>query len=49
MGAAGAEAAQKFSPARFYDTFVQTVYDFLGLGPVPDPETGDSPCEPPSV
>ena len=50
MGAAGAEAAQRFSPARFYDTFVQTVYDFLGLGPVPDPESGGEQCsEPPSV
>ena len=48
MGAAGAEAARKFSPEHFYDTFVEIVYDFLGLGPVP--KEGDSLCsEPPSV
>ena len=44
MGAAGAEAAQRFSPEHFYDTFVQIVYDFLGLGPVPQEGEGGNVC-----
>ena len=43
MGAAGARAAQRFSTAAFYETFLHIVYDFLGLGPVPEPEAGGAP------
>ena len=43
MGAAGARAAQRFSTAAFYETFLHIVYDFLGLGPVPEPDTGGAP------
>lgn len=43
MGAAGARAAQRFSTAAFYETFLHIVYDFLGLGPVPEPDAGGSP------
>ena len=43
MGAAGARAAQRFSTAAFYETFLHIVYDFLGLGPVPEPDAGGAP------
>lgn len=45
MAAAGAQAARRFAPARFYDSFVSIVYDFLGLGPVPGSEPGGDPCK----
>ena len=43
MGAAGARAGQAFSTAAFYQTFLHIVYDFLGLGPVPEPDAGGAP------
>ena len=43
MGAAGARAAQRFSTAAFYETFLHIVYDFLGLGHVPEPDAGGAP------
>ena len=43
MGAAGARAVQRFSTAAFYETFLHIVYDFLGLGPVPEPDAGGAP------
>lgn len=43
MGAAGARAAQRFSTAAFYETFLHIVYDFLSLGPVPEPDAGGAP------
>lgn len=43
MGATGARAAQRFSTAAFYETFLHIVYDFLGLGPVPEPDAGGAP------
>lgn len=43
MGAAGARAAQRFSTAAFYETFLHIVYDFLALGPVPEPDAGGAP------
>ena len=43
MGAAGARAAQRFSTAAFYETFLHIIYDFLGLGPVPEPDAGGAP------
>ena len=43
MGAAGARAAQRFSTAAFYETFLHIVYDFLGLGPAPEPDAGGAP------
>ena len=43
MGAAGARAAQRFSTAAFYETFLHIVYDFLSLEPVPEPDAGGAP------